>query len=113
MKNLNPCQTGFYHRDTQDKSLKIIIYLTDVNNENGPLKIIYPEISQKNNSLICYKDCLNIRTTEEQILQVYPKENILSIEEPKFTMIIFDGNIIHSGGYIKKGSRIVLYIEVT
>ena len=56
---------------------------------------------------------MNARTSPEDIEQFYPKENILSIEGSKYTIIIFEGNIIHSGGYVKIGERISLYMEIT
>jgi diketogulonate reductase-like aldo/keto reductase len=111
LPNLTPCETGLYHRDVQSKSLKIVIYLNDIDNNNGPLKIIYPEIPNTDDKMLWYQDKRNKRTTEEQILRHYSLENILSIEGEKYTMIIFEGNILHSGGYVKKDNRTVVYIE--
>jgi diketogulonate reductase-like aldo/keto reductase len=109
--NLAPSSTGLYHRDMQKKSLKIIIYLTDVNKYNGPFKIIYPEIPENNSKITWYNDKVNKRTTEEQINLYYSPDNIISVEGSKYTIIIFDGNILHSGGYIQKDNRVVMYIE--
>jgi diketogulonate reductase-like aldo/keto reductase len=111
LPNLTPCETGLYHRDRQSKSLKIVIYLNDVSKTNGSLNIVYPEIPNSDEKMIWYKDKINKRTSEEQILRYYSLENILSIEGEKYTMIIFEGNILHSGGYVKKGYRKIVYME--
>ena len=108
-ENLMPVGTQLFHRDTQlQKTLKIIIYLSDVQKETGPLQIIYPEHDM---NLKWYKDKLNARTTPEDIYQNVPKENILSIVGPKFTMILFEGSVLHCGGYVQKGYRKIVYFE--
>jgi len=38
-------------------------------------------------------------------------ENKIIIDGCIYSMIIFDGNILHSGGYVKKGYRPTIYIE--
>jgi hypothetical protein len=87
--------------------LKIIIYLSDVGEDNGPLQIIYPE---PNVNLQWYKD-RNARTTHEEIYQKIPHENILSITGPAYTMIIFEGTVLHCGGFVTKGFRKIAYLE--
>jgi len=112
LPNLNPCQTALYHRDLQINSLKIIIYLNEVNQNNGPLKIIYPENEETTNQMLWYNEGRNKRTTEDQISQFYSTENKICVEGLPYTIVLFDGNILHSGGFIKKGDRKVIYIEI-
>lgn len=105
--NLTPVRTGLYHRDLQlQKCLKCILYLTDVGKENGPLKIVYPEPDVE---LTWYRDQFNGRATPEEVHQKMP--TIHSVEGPAFTMILFEGSLLHSGGYVQKGSRKVVYME--
>jgi diketogulonate reductase-like aldo/keto reductase len=107
--NLSPIHTQLYHRDTQlQKCLKIIIYLSDVKKENGPLQIIYPEPDM---NLKWYNDRINARTTPEEIYQNVPLNNIITVEGPIYTMIIFEGTILHCGGYVQKGVRKIIYLE--
>ena len=108
--NFLPSGTELWHRDTQlQKCLKIIIYLSDVGAQNGPLKLIYPEPSVMN--LRWMYDGQNARTTPEEISQNAPSENIISVEGPPHTMILFEGTSLHCGGYVQKGSRRVIYLE--
>ena len=98
-----------FHRDIQSqKNLKIIIYLSDVGEENGPLQIIYPETDIKLN---WYKDHINARASSDEIAQYVAPENIISIIGPAYTMIIFEGAVIHRGGFVKRGLRKIVYFE--
>jgi hypothetical protein len=107
--NFLPSGNEFYHRDLQlQKSLKIIIYLSTVGKDNGPLKIIYPEPAV---NLTWYHDGTNARTTPEEIAQHIPPENIIAFEGSVYTMILFEGAVLHCGGYVQRGSRRILYLE--
>lgn len=107
--NLRPYFTELFHRDTQcQKTLKVIIYLSDVGEENGPFQIIYPEPDV---NLKWYKDKINARTPPEEIVQNIPQENIISIKGPAYTMIIFEGTALHCGGFVKRGFREIVYID--
>jgi hypothetical protein len=108
--NLNPLNTGFYHRDTQrQKCLKVIIYLSDVGDYNGSLKVICPEINS--NKLIWYNENNIPRTTEDEIIKCCGKESILTLNGPKYSCIFLEGSTIHSGGYVQIGSRDSVYME--
>ena len=107
--NFVPKSTQLFHRDTQlQKCIKVIIYLTEVTSVNGPLKIIYPE---PDIHVRWFKDSMNARCSYEEITKVVPKENIISVEGPEYTMIIFEGTTLHAGGFVQKGSRKIIYIE--
>lgn len=110
LPNLAPTITCLFHRDTQpQKCLKIIIYLSETKKENGAFQLIYPE---PDINLVWYRDHRNARTTFEEIYQNIPNENIICIEGPIHTMIIFEGSILHCGGYVQKYSRTVIYMEI-
>jgi hypothetical protein len=47
----------------------------------------------------------------EEIHQKFHKDSILSIEGPKYTMIIFEGSVLHCGGFVQKDVREILYLE--
>jgi hypothetical protein len=69
-------------------------------------------LKQEYNEKLTWRfDSINARTTEEEVARFYSPENLLTIEGPKGTMILFDGNILHAGGYVKRGSRTVVYME--
>lgn len=108
--NLNPARAGLFHRDTQkQKCLKIIIYVSNVTEYNGPLKIVYPE----NNSekILWYSNDDVPRTTFDQIITHCGQENINVLIGSKFTCILLEGSAIHSGGYVQIGSRDSIFIE--
>ena len=109
--NLAPVGTSLFHRDTQvEKCLKMIIYLNEVNEMNGPLQIVYPENSL-NSNLIWYKDRYNARTSLESVIQNYGENRVHSITGPAYTCILFEGSCLHAGGYVYKGRRECVYIE--
>lgn len=108
--NLQPVTTSLFHRDVQrQKCLKIIIYLCDVDKTTGPFKVIFPE--EEVAALTWYKDARNSRLSPEEVHQKFPKDNILSIEGPRHTMIIFEGATLHCGGFVQKNAREVVYLE--
>jgi len=108
-RNLCPQNAGLFHRDLKNnKYLVIIIYLCDVTRENGPLTIVYPNRKDK---IKWRNDSVNARTSYDEILKNYPREDIHVLEGKKYTCIVFEGNTIHSGGYVQKGLRNAIYIE--
>jgi hypothetical protein len=106
--NLRPYFTELFHRDSQlQKCLKVIIYMSDVGEDNGPLQIVYPEPDV---NIQWYKD-RNARASPEEIYQAIPPQNIVSFVGPAHTMIIFEGTVLHCGGFVKKGCRKIIYLE--
>ena len=109
-KDLLRSKTQLFHKDNQENSLKMLIYLNDINEFNGCLEIVKSE----NDNLEWYLE-KNFkkdppRTTTNEIIK--NKMTINKIIGDKFTLIIFNGRITHSGGYIQKGFRFSIYIEI-
>ena len=166
--NLQRTKSQLFHRDLQHNCLKILIYLNEVNEYNGPFEIINGEkynnlewffeknhkkknkiitqlvnnLGDKITSKISSKTMSNLisiwnskytkklrnrlnnnkvssmgysiincpKTTDKQILK--HKLSIDKITGPKYTCILFHGRKIHRGGFIQKGLRHAIYIEV-
>lgn len=110
--NLSSSKASYFHRDSQkQKCLKIIIYLDQVNEMNGALKIVDKELSTElNNNILWFKDGIP-RTSEDELKQIGYDKYIKTLVGRRNQMILFDGSILHSGGYVKKGYRNSVYIE--
>lgn len=107
--DLLPHNSGLFHRDVQSqKTLKVMIYLNDVDNFNGPLKIV-DEDCENIKWFIEKSHKSVVRTTNKEL----GKNNIESkiITGESYTVIFFEGSLIHSGGYIQRGIRYCLYLE--
>ena len=85
-----------------------MIYLNDVDNFNGPLKIV-DEDCENIKWFIEKSHKSVVRTTNKEL----GKNNIESkiITGESYTVIFFEGSLIHSGGYIQRGIRYCLYLE--
>ena len=108
--DLLPHQTGLFHRDIQkQKTLKIMIYLNDVDEWNGPLKVV----SEDNNRQRWFREKgyeTIPRTTENELINSDCK--IETITGKQYTTVFFEGTLTHSGGYIQRGTRYAIYIEI-
>ena len=110
--SLQRTTTQLFHRDIQKNCLKIIIYLNDVDKYNGAFEIVFPE---HNDNCVWYREKESYtphipRTREYEIIK--NKMNINEINGNKYTFIIFKGSITHRGGFIKKGYRKIINIEL-
>ena len=97
---------GGWHRDTFfSKQLKFILYLTDVNHQNGAFEYI-PRSHFKSYKL---KD-LFFRFKQKNIRRYADKnfKNVIQITGKAGDLIIVDTSGIHRGSPIKKGERIAL-----
>ena len=98
---------GGWHRDSIHKSYKALIYLTDVNLNNGPFQII-PSSSQLSKILkIDNKNYCKLRYENSEINEYLKKngENLKTIIGQAGTMILFDGSNLHRGSPIEDGLR--------
>lgn len=105
--NLRPTAAALYHRDLQVKSLKVIIYLCDVDESNGAVRIV-----ERGNARLKWfmePSSGNPRTTEEEIRKHCGE--VITVKGPTHTMLVFDGSLLHSGGYVLKGYRHSVYLE--
>jgi hypothetical protein len=99
-----------YHFDMdRPKWLKFLIYVCDVNEENGPHCFV--KYSHKNNGIpFRLRSCGYVRITDETL-----KQNNLQSEtfiEKAGTAIIEDTRGLHKGEKLKNGHRILMNIQV-
>ena len=100
---------GNWHRDNNYCQFKLIMYLTDVSDQNGNFqflthsnykKIGFPESLTHNKSECRYND--NIINN---IIKNNPKCKIINITGKKGTILLVNTSYIHRGNIIKDGER--------
>jgi hypothetical protein len=110
---------GGWHRDSDSKQIKVIVYLDDVNSNNGPLQLIsrsrkFDSKRRKHKfndffyfikNFIKNGKLLPPRYSDESILSSFNKDQIHEITARKGDAIIFDSSLIHKGKNIEKGVR--------
>jgi len=112
-KNDNLGSGGGWHRDGIDFQYKAILYLVDVDNNNGPFQLI------KNSQKIFYyiKDCMNlnmnifdtrIHNSVVQKLIKKDKSRLITLSGKAGSLILVDTTIIHRGCPLISGSRYAL-----
>ncbi|MDC1519853.1 phytanoyl-CoA dioxygenase family protein [Polaribacter sp.] len=105
-KQNNKGSGGGWHRDTFfSKQLKFILYLSDVNHDNGPFEYL-PKSHFKSHKI---KDLI-LRFKQNNIRR-YANENfknVMQITGKAGDLIIVDTSGIHRGSPIKNGKRIAL-----
>lgn len=96
---------GGWHRDNRQKQLKTMVYLTDVNEKNGP----YLFLPHSNKFDLPTRDGTGkVTRYDDKIIDDFCKENGL---EPylctgkKGTVIFTDTSFIHRGSNIEEGTR--------
>jgi hypothetical protein len=98
-----------YHFDMDRfKFIKFFIYLTDVNLQNGPH--CYVKGSHKHLPENLWKDG---RIQDKEILESFPKEDILEITGSKGTIIAVDMRGLHKGKVLENGERLLIQFEFT
>tara|TARA_B110000003_G_scaffold254659_1_gene270822 strand:+ start:6677 stop:7456 length:780 start_codon:yes stop_codon:yes gene_type:complete len=110
---------GDWHRDGDVSQMKAMVYLSEVNNQNGPFTFIKNsknfDFKRRNNKypfiqrLIFKLKGLPIKPPrykhDEIINQPEMRENIFKVLGKAGTLVLFDGRYIHRGDVIKSGSR--------
>ena len=101
---------GGWHKDAYYPQFKSILYLSDVNVENGPFQLL--EKSNKLTKSIIISLKLNkgypdTRFSEEE-LAILSDDKKLTVTGKAGTLILFDGSLIHRGKPIKEGIRYAL-----
>lgn len=98
--------TQLFHRDPDDlKVIKLFLYLNDVDNDNGPFT--YVEKSHLSPWKIAN---LSGRANDEEVIRIYPKNNIIKFTEPKHTIILADTKGYHKGTILKNNKRVLLNV---
>jgi hypothetical protein len=101
---------GGWHKDAYYTQFKSILYLTDVNSENGPFELIRNSNKILETLKIAFKlrkGYPNTRFSNEEILNLKPKK-IDQILGSAGTLILVDTSIVHRGSPIKSGNRYAL-----
>ena len=118
-KNYKSNSGGDWHRDGDVKQMKARIYLSEVNEENGPFTFIRNsksiDFQRRNNkypllSKILFKlkglPTVPPRYNNDVIKMVTGiNEHIFKVTGGMGTLVIFDGSYVHRGDVIKKGER--------
>lgn len=94
------------------KWLKIFIYITEVNVNNGP----HCFVKKSHRTGGIPKNLLNkgyARLTDEEVESFYGKENIVEFAAPKGTIIFEDTRGLHKGKHVEQGSRLIFQLEYT
>ena len=99
---------GGWHRDSNAGQFKSLLYLSNVEKENGPFQII----KNSNNDLINFKIFANLkkkfpayRFTNEEINRIVKKKDIIDFTGDAGTLILFNTSMLHRGSPIKSGIR--------
>jgi Phytanoyl-CoA dioxygenase (PhyH) len=96
-----------YHFDMDRvKFLKFFVYLTDVNEENGPH--CYVAGSHRGVPRSLRKDG---RLTDEEVFAHYPPSKRISIIGPRGTLIAVDTRGLHKGNRLLQGHRLIFQLE--
>ena len=103
-----------WHRDANYLQYKVIVYLSDVNVENGPFQLISKshKLGQKlKDSLkMDLDDYSKTRFMDEQVKRITEAspERLITLNAPAGTVMLFDATIIHRGCPIRTGRRYAL-----
>ena len=102
-----------YHFDLdRPKWLKIFIYLTDVNKDNGPHCYISGTHKVGNKP----QEILNrgyVRVEDIELEKYYPKSSFKEVTGPAGTIVFGDTGCWHKGKPVVKGDRLILQLEYT
>lgn len=100
---------GGWHRDSVNRrQLKLMIYLSQVDENSGPFQYISGTHKVQNKLLCSLKAMNNRRFSDDDIKNNYRKDRIVSFEGKPGTMILFDSSGVHRGAPILDGKRLAL-----
>ncbi|MEZ7900483.1 MAG: phytanoyl-CoA dioxygenase family protein [Flavobacteriales bacterium] len=100
-----------FHQDTEYlKFVKVFIYLTDVEEKNGPHQYVQgtSKIAQEK---LGEGYTPSSRVEDEKVEQLFGKENILTFTGKKGSIIIEDTFGLHKGTPVIEGARLLLQLE--
>lgn len=100
-----------FHQDTEYlKFVKVFVYLTDVEKENGPHQYVQGTSTIAQDALgEDYRP--SNRVEDKDVERLFGKENILSFTGKKGSVIIEDTFGLHKGTPVEEGSRLLLQLE--
>ena len=104
---------GSWHRDSYFRQFKSLLYLTDVNEENGPFQLIESSHDTKNitnDSKIGNLEpmqCQFNQETAQKIIDLEP-HRLKTLTAKAGTVVLVDTSVIHRGVPLKNGKRYAL-----
>lgn len=98
---------GGWHVDNHKIQYKAMIYLTDVNKNNGPFAMLYPNLKSTDYPPDASDPARNNMRFHDQIA-IDHKDKIQILTGKAGDVILFQSNNIHRGTNIKEGTRITL-----
>ena len=96
-KGINKNSGGDWHRDSLSRQVKVILYLTDVTEDNGNFQFI------PNSRVKDLRDKFGKRVNPDNVEKI--KDKIINITGKRGTAILVDTSNIHRGNVIKSGER--------
>jgi len=110
----NPGSGGGWHRDSPQRQIKAMVYLSNTEDENGPFQFISGSekiISMLRDDRIANKEYGSVRWTGSEVDKVLKKTDsgrLITFTAKAGTVLIFDSSAIHRGSPIIKGTRYAL-----
>ncbi|MEN8913936.1 MAG: phytanoyl-CoA dioxygenase family protein [Polaribacter sp.] len=100
-----------FHQDTEYlKFVKVFIYLTDVNDDNGPHQYVQGTSKIAQSKLgEDYKP--SNRVEDNKVAEIFGVDNILTFTGKRGSVIIEDTFGLHKGTPVVEGSRLLLQLE--
>lgn len=101
---------GGWHRDDINFQFKAIVYLCDVNDENGPFQIV----KNSNKFFNIIKDSMKLKVSvlhsriEDKSISLLDQKRIETIKGKAGTLILVDTSLIHRGKPLVNGCRYAL-----
>lgn len=101
----------YYHFDMdRPKWLKFFIYLTDVEQTNGPHTFVAGSHKSGGIPLSLLKKGY-ARLTDEDVMHNFDKNKIVEFTAPRGTIIAEDSRGLHKGRHVENGDRLMLQIQ--
>ncbi|MFM7365996.1 MAG: phytanoyl-CoA dioxygenase [Cuspidothrix sp.] len=112
--NKNQFKTMMWHRDSEDRRIvKIIIYLNDVDKEQGPFEYVPPAFTSGINFYRLYQKIYNQGIDDESLHKIIPKSVWKSCTGSSGTVIIADTNRLLHHGTVRTKERSTLFFAYT
>ena len=100
-----------WHKDAYRKQFKSMLYLNDVNENNGPFQLL-----KKSNKILnlikvaikLQKTCPDTRFSKFEIEKISKSEDIITLAGRRGTLILFDPSLTHRGKPLKNFKRYAL-----